>query len=73
MDRTRYDVVPKGDEWVVESGGKSTPPLPTKEMAVDAATNRAREDEPSQVVVHKEDGTVQEERTFGSDPDPSHG
>jgi Uncharacterized protein conserved in bacteria (DUF2188) len=52
MQKTRYDVVPKGDEWVVEADGKSTPPLPTKEMAVEAATRRAKEDAPAQVVVH---------------------
>lgn len=65
MERTRYDVVPKDDGWVVESGGRSTPPLPTKELAVNAATSRAQEDEPAEVVVHAEDGTIQEERTFG--------
>ncbi len=66
MGETRYEVVRKGDEWVVESGGKATPPLPTKEMAVDMATRRAKEDAPAQVVVHGEDGTIQEEKTFGS-------
>jgi Uncharacterized protein conserved in bacteria (DUF2188) len=72
MQKTRYDVVPKGDSWVVEAEGKSTPPLPTKEMAVEAATRRAREDDaPAQVVVHAEDGTVQEEQTFGDDRNPA--
>jgi hypothetical protein len=69
MERTRYEVVPKEDGWVVQSGGRSTPPLPTKEFAVDAATRRAREDVPSKVVVHGEDGTIQEERTYGPDRD----
>jgi hypothetical protein len=71
MERTRYDVVPKEGEWVVESGGKATPPLPSKEMAVEAATRRAKEDLPAEVVVHLEDGTVEEERKFGDDLDPS--
>jgi hypothetical protein len=64
MQKTRYDVVPKGDEWVVETDGKATPPLPSKELAVEAATRRAKEDAPAQVVVHGQDGTIQEERTF---------
>jgi hypothetical protein len=68
MERTRYDVVPRGEEWVVETDGKATPPLPSQEMAVQAATRRAIEDAPAQVVVHREDGTIQEERTFGDDP-----
>ena len=38
MQKTRYDVVPKGDEWVVEAGGKSTPPLPTTEGEVGFGT-----------------------------------
>ena len=73
MQKTRYDVVPKGDEWVVETGGKATPPLPSKELAVEAATRRAKEDAPAQVVVHRQDGTIQEERTFGDDPHPTSG
>jgi hypothetical protein len=64
---TRYDVLPQGDSWVVESEGKSTPPLPSKELAVEAATRRAKEGAPAQVVVHREDGTIQEEQTFGED------
>lgn len=73
MQKTRYDVVPKGDEWVVETDGKATPPLPSKELAVEAATRRAKEDAPAQVVVHRQDGTIQEERTFGDDPHPTSG
>jgi pyrroline-5-carboxylate reductase len=32
--------------------------------AVEAATRRAMEDAPAQVVVHDQDGTIQEERTI---------
>jgi hypothetical protein len=65
MQRTRYDVLPRDDGWVVETGGKATPPLPTKELAVAAATRRAEDDAPAEVVVHQQDGTIEEERTFG--------
>jgi hypothetical protein len=63
MEKTRYDVVPKDDGWAVETGGKSTPPLPSKELAISAATRRAQEDAPADVIVHAEDGSVEEERT----------
>jgi Uncharacterized protein conserved in bacteria (DUF2188) len=60
--RTRYDVVPKDDGWAVETGGKATPAFPSKELAISAATARAEQDRPADVVVHAEDGSVEEER-----------
>ena len=65
MARTRYEVVPEGDQWIVREGKKSTPPLVTKELAVEAAIRRAQEAAPSEVVVVQEDGTLEETRTFG--------
>ena len=63
MDRTRYEVVPEDGGWAVETGGKSTPPFPSKELAISAATRRAQEDSPAEVIVHAEDGTIEEQRT----------
>ncbi|MGH2681257.1 MAG: DUF2188 domain-containing protein [Actinomycetota bacterium] len=65
MAKTRYEVVPEGDHWIVREGKKSTPPLDTKEMALEAAIRRAQEAAPSEVVVVQEDGTLEEARTFG--------
>ena len=42
--------------------GKSTPPFPSKELAISAATARAKQDAPADVIVHAEDGTVEEEK-----------
>jgi Uncharacterized protein conserved in bacteria (DUF2188) len=67
MTRTRYEVIPEGDQWIVREGKKSTPPLDTKEMAVEAAIRRAQEAPPSEVVVVEEDGSLEEARTFGDD------
>ena len=64
MTRTRYEVVPEGDQWIVREGKKSTPPLDTKELAVAAAARRAQEAAPSEVVVVKEDGTSETAHTF---------
>jgi hypothetical protein len=63
MEKTRYEVVPQDDGWAVESGGKSTPPFPSKELAISAATARAKQDSPAEVIVHSQDGTVEEEKT----------
>jgi hypothetical protein len=63
MEMTRYDVVPTDGGWAVEMGGKATPPLPSKELAISAATRRAQEDAPAEVVVHAEDGSVEEKLT----------
>jgi Uncharacterized protein conserved in bacteria (DUF2188) len=63
MEKTRYDVVPSDGGWAVESGGKSTPAFPSKELAISAATARAQQDSPAEVIVHTEDGSVEEERT----------
>jgi hypothetical protein len=63
MEKTRYEVVPGDGGWAVESGGKSTPPFPSKELAISAATVRAEQDPPAEVIVHAEDGTVEEQKT----------
>lgn len=63
MERTRFEVIRKDDGWAVETGGKSTPPFPSKDFAISAATNRARENAPAEVIVHAEDGSVEEELT----------
>ena len=63
MGKTRYEVVPKDDGWAVETEGKATPPFPSKELAISAATARAKQDAPADVIVHSEDGSVEEELT----------
>jgi hypothetical protein len=62
MGRSRYEVAPDGDRWVVREGKRATPPLDTKELALDAAVRRAKEDAPAEVVVLDESGAVETER-----------
>lgn len=64
MVRSRYEVAPDGDRWVVRVGKRATPPLDTKELAVDAAVRRAKEDAPAEVVVLNEAGSIETERKF---------
>ena len=45
----------------------------TKVDVVNLAVGRALVKEPSQVVIHKRDGTIQSERTYGNDPKRTKG
>jgi hypothetical protein len=74
--RTVYHVVPNPDAgWVVSSENDDTfrEEYDTKEEAVQAARARARNEEPSQVKVHGEDGRMDYESTYGEDPSRSPG
>jgi hypothetical protein len=74
-NRTVYHVVPNAnaDHWVVsqESNDSFREEYRTKEEAVNAAKERARGQEPSQVKVHKQDGNMEYESTYGEDPSRS--
>lgn len=74
-DRTVYHVVPNADQsrWVIsrENNDSFREEYETKEEAVQAAKGRAREEEPSQVKVHKLDGNMEYESTYGDDPSSS--
>lgn len=71
-DRTVYHVVPNasGERWVVtkENNDSFREEFDTKSEAVDAARERARKEEPSQMKVHGADGNMDYESTYGADP-----
>jgi hypothetical protein len=70
-DRAVYHVVPNasGEQWLVtEENGSFRQEFRTKEEAVNAAKDRARGQQPSQVKVHKRDGNMAYESTYGNDP-----
>lgn len=70
-DRTVYHVFPNGENgWKAENIGnkKVVVENDTKEEVVREIKERARKEEPSQVVVHKKDGTFEYESTYGDDP-----
>jgi hypothetical protein len=74
MPRKRYDVSPSGDDWVVTTGGTTVRRYDTKQPAVDEAVRRAKgHDGDAQVVIKRQDGTIQDERTYGHDPYPPRG
>ena len=45
----------------------------TKAVAVDKAAEIARGNEPSQLLIKRADGTIEDERTYGDDPYPPAG
>jgi hypothetical protein len=70
-NRTVYHVVPDASatNWVVaQENGSFRKEFETKDEAVEFAKERARGQEPAQVKVHKQDGNMEYESTYGEDP-----
>lgn len=70
-DRTVYHVVPDASrhKWLVtQEDSELRQEHRTKEAAVDAAKERGRGQEPSQMKVQKSDGNMEYESTYGEDP-----
>ena len=71
-----YDVQPAkgGPGWdVVEEGGPKVSHHQTKPPAVAKAVQQAKQAELGEVRIKREDGTIQDERTYGKDPYPPKG
>jgi len=71
--RKRYEVVPAAGDWVVKHLGAVLSRHSLKSSAVDAGVRVARANEPSQLVIHLQNGQFEEERTYGDDPFPPRG
>lgn len=73
--RTVYHVVPGDGEWKVErvGGERASGVFGNKSDAVDRARELAKNSTPGQIVIHKQDGTIQTEHTYGDDPYPPKG
>jgi hypothetical protein len=70
-DRVVYHVVPNssGEKWVVsQEKAEFRKEFETKDEAVQFAKERARKEELGQVKVHKKDGNMEYESTYGDDP-----
>ena len=63
-------IAPLLHKWLVrqENSDSNREDFRTKTEAVDTAKERARKQEPSQVKVHKSDGNMEYESTYGDDP-----
>jgi len=73
--RRIYDVISSENGWQVKRRGakRASSVHRTKDEAIAAAIEIARNQKPSQIVIHRRDGTIQEERTYGKDPYPPEG
>lgn len=70
--RARFHVTPFHNGWQVKAEGAAEydqeAVVDTKELAVELARERAKPIAPSQVIIHKQDGTIEQEFTYGDDP-----
>jgi Uncharacterized protein conserved in bacteria (DUF2188) len=71
MSRKVYRVLPtEGGNWQVRADGASRASAVeiNKAQAIDRAVDLAKNVGHSQVVIHRGDGVIQSERTYGEDP-----
>jgi hypothetical protein len=67
--RVSYHVTPYVNGWQIkQEGGDREVLVDNKDNAVTQAKELAKEHELGQVLVHKRDGTIAEEFTYGADP-----
>ena len=70
MKRTTFEVAPTNNGWTVDRLGMGRDSThPTKEAAVARAVKLARGRQPSELIIRKQNGSIQETRTYGSDPE----
>jgi hypothetical protein len=73
MARNVYRVVPQGIGWSVQIGGRTLGRWRSRDNALRRAQAWASADQPSTLVVHSRDGSVESEHPFGHDPHPAGG
>jgi hypothetical protein len=73
--RQTFHVTPTKAGWNVKREGaqRSAKTFDTKQDAVDFGRETAKNQPLGQLIIHKKDGTIQEERTYGKDPFPPKG
>lgn len=74
--REVYHVVPNssGEKWVVsQENNEFKREFDTKNEALEFAKERAKAAELGQVKVHKQDGNMEYENTYGEDPERTPG
>jgi len=74
--RATYHVTPRSDgRWNVKQAGagRASDTAKTQGKAVERARELASGNPRSQVVIHRPNGRIREEHTYGSDPHPPDG
>ncbi|HET9441448.1 MAG TPA: DUF2188 domain-containing protein [Longimicrobiales bacterium] len=68
MKRIRIEVSPGGNGWIVTRAGLGPDSTHlTKQAATRRAVKLARSKQPSELIIRRIDGTVQDTRLYGSD------
>ena len=73
MARKVYRVTPNGTRWVLKHEGVVLYSHDNKDPVVSQGQTTAKANQPSQLVVHRADGTIEYEYTYGDDPYPPKG
>ena len=73
MSRTQYWVTPNGSTWLLRRERVLLSTYLRKEDAVREGRRVAKANPPSQLLVLRADGTIEDENTYGSDPFPPCG
>lgn len=68
--RKIYRVVPAASKWQVKHEGIVLSTHQVKQDAIDSGRRVAKANAPSQLFVHRADGTIEFEWTYGNDPYP---
>lgn len=71
--RKQYWVSPSGTWWVITHDHRELSRHPTKQDAVDAGRRLARANAPSQLLIMRANGTIEDENTYLLDPYPPRG
>lgn len=73
--RETYHVTHGDDRWKVQKEGAQRPAktFENKDKAVDFGRDVAKHQPLGQLIIHKKDGRIQEERIYGKDPFPPKG
>jgi hypothetical protein len=74
--RTVFHVATRDGKWVVTREGRPDgefDAFETQHEAIERARDEAQQQRPSQVKIHRADGTIQNEFTYGDDPYPPAG
>jgi hypothetical protein len=73
MARADVRVLPDAGNWKVTLNGVRQAAYPNKPPAIDHGVRVAKANQPSSLRIHRADGTIEDERTYGDDPFPPRG
>ena len=75
MKRKTYHITKTDTGWQgkLENSSRASVTGSTKKEVMEETIALAKRNQPSSVIIHREDGSFEEERTYGNDPFPPRG